>query len=183
MIKDPCRTCGGAGRVHKEKTLSVTIPAGVEDGTRIRLAGEGEAGLRGAPPGDLYLFLGIRPHRFFHRDGADIHCRVPIPMTTAALGGQVEVPTIEGKRARVTIPAGTPTGHQLRLAGKGMSVMRTKSRGDMFVQVTVETPQNLTEKQKELLKEFDAAGDAKTQNPQSTGFFDKVKEIWEDLKD
>ena len=178
-----CGTCGGSGRVHKEKTLSVTIPAGVEDGTRIRLAGEGEAGLRGAPPGDLYLFLGIRPHRFFHRDGADIHCRVPIPMTTAALGGQVEVPTIEGKRARVTIPAGTPTGHQLRLAGKGMSVMRTKSRGDMFVQVTVETPQNLTEKQKELLKEFDAAGDAKTQNPQSTGFFDKVKEIWEDLKD
>ena len=168
VIKDPCRTCGGAGRVHKEKTLSVTIPAGVEDGTRIRLAGEGEAGLRGAPPGDLYLFLGIRPHRFFHRDGADIHCRVP---------------TIEGKRARVTIPAGTPTGHQLRLAGKGMSVMRSKSRGDMFIQVTVETPQNLTDKQKELLKEFDKVGDTKTQSPQSTGFFDKVKEIWEDLKD
>ena len=105
VIKDPCKVCGGAGRVHKEKTLSVTIPAGVEDGTRIRLAGEGEAGLRGAPPGDLYLFLAIRPHRFFHRDGADIHCRVPIPMTTAALGGQVEVPTIEGKLARITIPA------------------------------------------------------------------------------
>ena len=183
VIKDPCTTCGGAGRVHKEKTLSVTIPAGVEDGTRIRLAGEGEAGLRGAPPGDLYLFLGIRPHRFFHRDGADIHCRVPIPMTTAALGGEVEVPTIEGKLARVKIPAGTPTGHQLRLAGKGMSVMRSKARGDMFVQVSVETPQNLTDKQKELLKEFDEVGDTKAQNPQSTGFFDKVKELWEDLKD
>ncbi len=183
VIKDPCKVCGGAGRVHKEKTLSVTIPAGVEDGTRIRLAGEGEAGLRGAPPGDLYLFLGIRPHRFFHRDGADIHCRVPIPMTTAALGGQVEVPTIEGKLARITIPEGTPTGHQLRLAGKGMSVMRSKARGDMFVQVAVETPQNLTDRQKELLKEFEGDSDRAQQSPQSTGFFDKVKELWEDLKD
>ena len=183
VIKDPCKTCGGAGRTRKEKTLSVTIPAGVEDGTRIRLAGEGEAGLRGAPPGDLYLFLAIRPHRFFHRDGADIHCRVPIPMTTAALGGRIEVPTIEGKLARVTIPAGTPTGHQLRLAGKGMSVMRSPTRGDMFVQVLVETPQNLSDRQKELLKEFEEAGDTKQQNPQSTGFFDKVKELWEDLKD
>lgn len=183
VIKDPCRTCGGSGRNHKEKTLSVTIPAGVEDGTRIRLAGEGEAGLRGAPAGDLYLFLGIRPHRFFHRDGADIHCRVPIPMTTAALGGQVEVPTIEGKLARITIPEGTPTGHQLRLAGKGMSIMRSKARGDMFVQVAVETPQKLTDEQKELLKQFEAGSDKAKQNPQSTGFFDKVKDLWEDLKD
>jgi len=183
VIQDPCKSCGGAGRVRKEKTLSVTIPAGVEDGTRIRLAGEGEAGLRGAPAGDLYLFLGIRPHALFHRDGADIHCRVPIPMTTAVLGGQVEVPTIEGKLARITIPEGTPSGHQLRLAGKGMSIMRAKARGDMFVQVGVETPVNLTEKQKELLTEFADQSDHQTHSPQSHGFFDKVKELWEDLKD
>ncbi|MEK9672062.1 MAG: molecular chaperone DnaJ [Rhodospirillaceae bacterium] len=183
VIKDPCKTCGGNGRVHKDKTLSVTIPAGVEDGTRIRLAGEGEAGLRGAPPGDLYLFLGIRPHRFFQRDGTDIHCRVPIPMTTATLGGQIEVPTIEGKLARISIPEGTPTGHQLRLAGKGMSVMRSDARGDMFLQVVVETPQKLSDEQKELLKQFESLSDKAKQNPQSTGFFDKVKDLWEDLKD
>ena len=183
-IKDPCRGCSGSGRQQKEKTLSVNIPAGVEDGTRIRLAGEGEAGLWGAPTGDLYIFLGIKPHRFFRRDGADIHVRVPVPMTTATLGGQIEVPTVEGKLLRVSIPEGTPTGHQLRLRSKGMKVLRSESRGDMFVQIFVETPVNLTKKQKELLKEF--TGDDKTtkkHSPESTGFLDKVKELWEDLRD
>jgi len=183
MIKDPCRTCGGAGRVHKEKKLSVSIPAGVEDGTRIRLSEEGEAGLRGAPPGDLYIFISIAPHRLFQRDGADVYCRVPIPMTTATLGGSVEVPTVEGKLARISIPAGTPTGHQFRLKSKGMTILRSSARGDMFVQVNVETPVNLTKKQKELLKEFEAEGESHKTSPQSHGFFDKVKDLWEDLKD
>jgi len=182
-IKDPCKTCSGAGRVHKEKTLSVNIPAGVEDGTRIRLSGEGEAGLRGAPAGDLYIFLGIKPHRLFQRDGADIHCRVPIPMTTATLGGTVEVPTVDGGRARLTIPNGTPTGHQFRLKDKGMTVLRSKVRGDMFVQAMVETPVNLTKRQKELLKEFEAESPAEKTSPQAHGFFDKVKDLWEDLKE
>ncbi len=183
VIKDPCKTCGGAGRVHKEKTLSVTIPAGVEDGTRIRLAGEGEAGLRGASAGDLYIFLHLKPHRFFQRDGADIYCRVPISMTKAALGGSVEVPTVDGTLARISMPAGTPTGHQFRLKGKGMSVLRSKARGDMFVQATVETPQNLTKRQKELLEEFVKEGGDDKHSPESHGFFSKVKELWEDLKE
>ena len=183
VIKDPCRNCGGQGRVNKEKKLSVNIPEGVEDGTRIRLAGEGEAGLRGAPPGDLYIFLGLKAHRLFQRDGADIHCRVPISMATAALGGTIEVPTVDGKLARVTLPAGTPTGHQLRLKNKGMSILRSRARGDMFVQAMVETPVNLTDKQKELLKEFDSESAAETHSPQAHGFFGKVRELWEDLKE
>ena len=182
VIKDPCKSCGGAGRLRKEKTLQVNIPAGVEDGTRIRLAGEGEAGLRGAPPGDLYIFLAIAPHPIFQRDGANIHCRVPIPMTTAALGGTVEVPTIEGSRTKVTVPPGTQSGHQFRIKGKGMSVLRSQQRGDMYIQAVVETPVNLTKKQQELLREFDNAG-KEGSHPQSEGFFAKVKELWEDLKD
>jgi molecular chaperone DnaJ len=168
--------------VRKEKTLQVNIPAGVEDGTRIRLAGEGEAGLRGAGPGDLYIFLSLAPHRFFQRDGANIHCRVPIPMTTAALGGSVEVPTIDGSRAKLTVPAGTQSGHQFRLKGKGMSVLRSPARGDMYIQAVIETPVNLTKKQQELLREFEAAGKEGT-SPESEGFFAKVKELWADLKD
>lgn len=183
VIEDPCTNCGGEGRVHKEKTLNVNIPAGVEDGTRIRLSGEGEAGMRGGPPGDLYIFIGIKPHSLFQRDGANIHCQVPIPMATAALGGHIEVPTIEGKRARVSVPEGTSTGERFRLKDKGMTVLRTKSRGDMFVQVYVETPQKLTKKQKELLKEFQDDTDDKKHNPESAGFFSKVKDIWEDLTD
>ncbi|HYD30838.1 MAG TPA: molecular chaperone DnaJ [Azospirillaceae bacterium] len=182
VIKDPCKACGGAGRVRKEKTLQVNIPPGVEDGTRIRLAGEGEAGLRGSPPGDLYIFLAIAPHRFFQREGANIHCRVPIPMVTASLGGTIEVPAIDGSRAKITIPAGTQSGHQFRLKGKGMSVLRSTARGDMYVQAVVETPMNLTKKQQELLRDFEKAGSTKT-NPESEGFFAKVKELWEDLKD
>jgi len=184
IIKDACKSCGGAGRQRKEKTLQVNIPAGVEDGTRIRLAGEGEAGLRGAPPGDLYIFLAIAPHPLFQRDGANIHCRVPIPMVTAALGGSVEVPTIDGTKAKITVPAGTQSGHQFRLKGKGMSVLRSPHRGDMYIQAMVETPMNLTKRQQELLREFEKAGgkDGGT-NPQSEGFFAKVKELWEDLKE
>ena len=183
MIATPCRNCGGSGREHKEKQLSVSIPQGVEDGTRIRLNGEGESGLRGASPGDLYIFLSLKQHRLFKRDGADIYCRVPIPMTTATLGGSSEIPTIEGKLARVTIPAGTPTGHQFRLKNKGMSILRSKARGDMFVQAQVETPVNLTDRQKELFKEFESDGDTETHSPQSHGFFDKVRELWDDLKE
>lgn len=183
VIKEPCKACGGAGRLRKEKSLQVNIPAGVEDGTRIRLAGEGEAGLRGAPPGDLYIFLAIAAHPLFQRDGANIHCRVPIPMATAALGGFVEVPTIDGSRSRVTVPAGTQTGHQFRIKGKGMSVLRSAQRGDMYIQAVVETPVNLNKRQQELLREFEKAGEGGGSNPQSEGFFAKVRELWEDLKE
>ncbi len=183
FIKDPCSGCGGSGRVHQEKTLSVTIPPGVEDGTRIRLSGEGEAGLNGAPSGDLYIFVTVSQHHIFQRDGANIYCTVPIPVTTAALGGHIEVPTVDGARARITIPTGTQSGHQFRLKGKGMSVLRSKERGDMFVQASIETPVNLTKKQKELLKEFEFEGGSKQNNPKSEGFFTKVKDLWEDLKD
>jgi molecular chaperone DnaJ len=183
VIEKPCPNCGGAGRVRKEKTLQVSIPAGVEDGTRIRLAGEGEAGLRGAPPGDLYIFVSIAPHRLFQRDGANIFCRVPIPMTTAALGGAIEVPAVDGSRAKVNVPAGTQTGHQFRLRGKGMSVLRSPARGDMYIEVVVETPVKLTKRQQELLREFDEAGNAKDQSPQSEGFFAKVRELWADLRE
>ncbi len=183
VIKDPCRSCGGSGRVKREKTLAVNIPAGVEDGTRIRLAGEGEAGLRGGPPGDLYIFLSIQPHRIFQRDGANIFCRVPIPMCTAALGGTIEVPTIDGSRARINVPNGTQSGHQFRLKGKGMTVLRSNARGDMFVQVNVETPVNLTKRQEELLREFQSECSDDKQSPEAAGFFARVKELWEDLKE
>jgi len=184
VIDNPCDACGGAGRMNKEKTLSVNVPDGIEDGTRIRVAGEGEAGLRGGPSGDLYIFVTIRPHRFFLRDGADIQCRVPIPMTTATLGGSIEVPTIDGARARVNIPAGTQTGQQFRLRAKGMSVLRANSRGDMYVQAQIETPVNLTKDQRELLNQFaDAGGGSTKHSPESEGFFTKVKEFWDDLKD
>jgi len=183
VIAAPCMTCRGAGRSQKEKTLSVNIPPGVEDGTRIRLAGEGEAGARGAPPGDLYIFLGITPHKIFQRDGMHVHCRVPIPMTTATLGGTIEVPTLAGKRARVSVPSGTQSGHQFRLRGKGMPALRGSGYGDMYIQVSVETPVNLSKKQKELLKQFDQTGGTRTTSPESEGFFKKMKELWEDLKD
>ncbi len=181
VIDNPCLDCHGSGRVSKEKTLSVTIPAGVEDGTRIRLSGEGEAGMRGGGTGDLYIFLTIAPHRYFQRDGANIYMRVPIPMTKAALGGTVEVPTVDGGRARVTIPEGTQSGHQFRLRGKGMSVMRSTQRGDMYIRATVETPVKLSKRQKELLKEFDAESKPGKTSPESEGFFSKVKEAWDDL--
>ncbi len=178
VIETPCATCNGAGRVTRERTLSVTIPVGVEDGTRIRLAGEGEAGLRGGPPGDLYIFLSIKPHEFFQRDGADLFCRVPIALTTAALGGQVEVPTIDGGRTRVKIPEGTESGRQFRLKAKGMPVLRSKQQGDLYIQVEVETPKNLSRKQRDLLKSFEEASNAST-SPELAGFFARVKELFE----
>ena len=156
IIKNPCKICQGAGRVHRDRNLAVTVPPGVEDGTRIRLAGEGEAGMRGAPAGDLYVDVAVKPHPIFHRDGASILVQVPLRMTQAALGGHVEVPTVDGGRARVTIPAGTRAGEQFRLRGKGFSVLRSAARGDMFVQVAVETPQNLTARQRDLLEQFEA---------------------------
>jgi len=182
VIEKPCRSCGGQGRVRREKTLSVNIPPGVEDGTRIRLAGEGEVGLHGAPPGDLYIFISIAQHAIFQREGANIYCRVPIPVTTAALGGAIEVPTVEGTMTRVTVPAGTQSGHRFRLKGKGMTVLRSPLRGDMFVNAVVETPVNLTKRQQELLREFEKEGGGKT-NPESEGFFARVKEFFEDLRE
>src|SRR5690606_23219777 len=168
VIEKPCRACHGSGRVRKDKTLSVTVPAGVEDGTRIRLAGEGEAGLRGAPSGDLYIFLSVKPHPFFRREGADIACTVPISMVDAALGGVIEVPTIDGSRAKVNIPPGTQNQQTFRLRNKGMSVMRSPARGDMYIEIQVETPVNLSPRQIELLKEFEAEGGAKrSHSPQS----------------
>ncbi|MAK76619.1 MAG: molecular chaperone DnaJ [Nisaea sp.] len=180
IISDPCRACGGTGRKERTKTLSVTIPAGVEDGTRIRLAGEGEAGLRGAPAGDLYIFLEIEEHPIFHREGPDLLCQVPVSMTTAALGGQIEVPTIEGGRARLTIDAGAQSGKRFRLRQKGMSVLRSAARGDLYIEIAVETPVNLTARQRELLAAFDEEGGAGT-HPKTNGFFNRVKEFWDDL--
>jgi molecular chaperone DnaJ len=180
IIERPCRACGGQGRVRKERALNVNIPAGVEDGTRIRLAGEGEAGARGAPPGDLYIFLSIQPHPFFQRDAADLHCRVPISMVSAALGGEITVPTIDGGKAKVPITEGTQTGKQVRLRGKGMPVLRSRDVGDMYVQLFVETPKNLTKRQRELLEEFDGESSKETQ-PESAGFFAKVKDFFDSL--
>lgn len=181
IIKDPCRTCAGSGRTRKEKTLSVNIPPGVEEGTRIRLASEGEVGARGGPAGDLYIFLSVAPHSIFKRDGDDIHCTIPIAMTTATLGGSIEAPTIDGSRVKVSIPEGTQSGHQFRLRGKGMSVLRSSSRGDMYIHTLVETPVHLNKRQRELLREFDKSGGHVS--PQSESFFAKVKEFWEDLKE
>ena len=179
-IDDPCAQCGGAGRVTRERTLSVNVPAGVEDGTRIRLAGEGEAGLRGGPAGDLYIFLSLKPHAFFQRDGADLFCRVPISMVTAALGGEVKVPTMDGSDAKVKIPDGTQSGKQFRLKGKGMPVLRSRDMGDLYIQVVVETPQKLTKRQRELLMEFDAECSKET-HPESSGFFSRVREFFDGL--
>ncbi|MCX7350579.1 MAG: molecular chaperone DnaJ [Alphaproteobacteria bacterium] len=177
VIPDPCNACSGQGRVTKERTLSVNIPAGVEDGTRIRLATEGEAGMRGGPAGDLYIFLSVRAHEFFQRDGADLFCKVPVSMTAASMGGEIEVPTIDGKKARVSVPEGTQTGKQFRLKNKGMPVLRSSQTGDMYIQVAVETPVNLSRRQRELLKEFEK--EAKNNSPESEGFFAKAKAFWD----
>src|ERR1700741_2299850 len=176
VIEDPCPNCAGSGRVTRERTLAVNIPAGVEDGPRIRLAGEGEAGARGGPSGDLYIFLSLTAHPFFQRDGADLHCRVPISMVQAALGSEIEVPTIDGGKTRVKVPEGTQSGRRFRLHGKGMPVLRSRQVGDMYVQIVVETPQKLTKKQRELLSEFERLSSRDT-HPESTGFFGKVKDL------
>lgn len=176
-IDTPCPNCSGQGRVTKDRSLSVNIPQGVEDGTRIRLAGEGEAGVQGGPPGDLYIFLSLAAHQFFQRDGADLHCRVPVSMVTAALGGDFEVPTIDKGKTKVKVPSGTQSGRRFRIAGKGMPVLRSRQTGDMYVQVVVETPQNLTKKQKELLAEFEKLSSGETQ-PEAAGFFKMVKDFF-----
>ncbi|NGQ91237.1 molecular chaperone DnaJ [Rhodobacter sp. HX-7-19] len=180
IVKNPCRSCGGAGRVEKERSLSVNIPAGVETGTRIRLAGEGEAGLRGGPSGDLYIFIEVREHPIFQRDGLHLFCRVPISITAAALGGEVEVPTIDGGRSRVKVPAGAQTGKQMRLRAKGMPALRGGGVGDMVLELAVETPVNLTARQKELLVEFEKLSEEN--NPEGKSFFSKVKGFWDGMK-
>ncbi len=183
VITNPCAKCGGQGRTHKQKKLAVTIPQGVEEGTRIRLSGEGEAGIRKGPSGDLYIFVSVKQHLLFHREGADIHCKVPIAMVTAALSGSIEVPTIDGARAKVTIPEGTQTDQQFRLKDKGMHIMNTGGRrGDMYIHVLVETPMNLTRRQKELLQEFAAASNEKS-SPKSDSFLRKMKDFIEDWKE
>ncbi len=179
IIKNPCSSCGGIGRVDKDRQLSVNIPPGVETGTRIRLSGEGEAGLRGGPTGDLYIFIEVEDHPIFQRDGVNLYCQVPVSMTTAALGGEVEVPTIDGGRSRVKVPAGSQTGRQMRLRGKGMPGLRGGVMGDMFIELAIETPVNLTSRQKELLREFERV-DADN-NPQGDSFFRKVKGFWDGM--
>jgi molecular chaperone DnaJ len=175
VIPSPCEVCAGAGRVNGRSSVEVDVPAGIDDGQRLRLSGRGPAAPRGGPAGDLYVFLSVRRHQLFEREGADVHCRVPISMVQATLGAGIEVPTLDGKMARINIPAGAQGGHQFRLRGKGMPIVRSSQRGDMYIEINVETPTNLTAKQKELLKEFEKAG--KT-SPESEGFFSKVKEMF-----
>ena len=180
MIDNPCTACSGTGRVTRERQLSVNIPAGVEDGTRIRLAGEGEAGTRGGPAGDLYIFVSTKPHPFFQRDGADLFCRVPISMVQAALGGDITVRTVDGGEAKVKIPEGTQSGKQFKVRSRGMPVLRSRDVGDLYIQATVETPQSLTRRQRELLTEFETESSHKTQ-PEASGFFSKMKDFFENL--
>ena len=181
IIKNPCTSCGGSGRVNKERALSVNIPSGVETGTRIRLAGEGEAGMRGGPPGDLYIFIEVERHSLFERDEMNLYCRVPVSMTAAALGGDIEVPTIDGGRSRVKIPSGSQSGRQMRLRGKGMPALRGAGTGDMFIVLAVETPVNLTARQKELMREFEDLSEHNN-NPESSSFFSSVKNFWDSMK-
>jgi len=179
-IKNPCKTCHGAGRTEQEKQLTVNVPPGVETGTRIRHSGEGEAGMRGGPSGDLYVFIEVRPHDLFEREGNHLFCRIPVAMTTAAIGGDIEVPTIDGGRSRVKIPPGSQSGRQMRLRGKGMPALRNGGPGDMFIEMAVETPVNLTTRQKELLREFEKL--AEDNNPESSSFFSRVKSFWDGVK-
>ncbi|MEM9437432.1 MAG: molecular chaperone DnaJ [Pseudomonadota bacterium] len=180
IIQNPCRTCGGSGREDKDRALSVNIPAGVETGTRIRLSGEGEAGMRGGPSGDLYIFIEVADHAIFQRDSSNLFCRVPVSMASAAMGGDIEVPTIDGGRSRVKIPAGSQSGRQMRLRGKGMPALRGKGWGDMFIELAVETPVNLTSRQKELLREFEELSE--DNNPESSSFLKSVRGFWEKMR-
>ncbi|MEP1767311.1 MAG: molecular chaperone DnaJ [Sulfitobacter sp.] len=180
IIKNPCKSCRGTGRVEKDRSLSVNIPAGVETGTRIRLAGEGEAGMRGGPSGDLYIFIEVEEHELFERDGPNLFCRVPVTMGNAALGGSIEVPTIDGGRGRVQVPAGSQSGRQMRLRSKGMPHLRGGATGDMIIELAVETPVNLTARQKEILREFEDLSEEN--NPESSSFFSSVKSFWDSMK-
>ncbi len=181
MIKNPCRNCAGSGSVAREKTLNVDIPAGVGDGTRIRLTGEGAAGVRGGAKGDLYIFLEVKAHPIFERHEADLHCKVPVSFVVLTLGGEIEVPTPDGGKSRLSVPAGTPSGKRFRLRGKGMPILRSKSFGDLYIEIAGETPVNLTKKQREVLEQFrDDTAEANT--PDSSGFFRTVKDFWESMK-
>ena len=184
IIKEPCKKCSGAGRIRREKTLKVNIPKGIDSGRRIRLSGEGEAGMRGGPSGDLYILIQVKPHKFFKRDGANLYCRVPIPMTTATLGGEIEVPTIDGKKSKMKIPGGTQTGQQFRLKEKGMPIIQSTATGDMYIEIFVETPVNLNAKQKDMFKKLDedlSGKDGKKYSPESSGFVNRMKDLWSDL--
>jgi molecular chaperone DnaJ len=180
IIKTPCKTCSGRGAIRRERTLSINIPAGIENGQRIRLAGEGESGVRNGPKGDLYIFVSVKEHELFERDGQTLFARTPVPMCTAALGGEIEMPTIDGSRMRVSIPEGAQTGKRMRLKGKGMPTLRGDANGDMVVELFVETPRNLSAKQKELLRQFSeeccASGKC---HPESHTFFDRAKRFFE----
>ncbi|MGE0409871.1 MAG: molecular chaperone DnaJ, partial [Amphiplicatus sp.] len=182
VISDPCTDCGGQGRVRRERMLAVDVPEGIESGTRIRLSGEGEAGPRGGPEGDLYIFVNVEKHDLFERDGADLYCELPVPMTTAALGGEIEAPTIEGGRVKISIPEGVQTGKRFRVKGKGMTRLHQKGRGDLFVEITVETPIGLNARQKELLREFCEAGGSDA-CPNSKNFFQRAKTFWDSVTD
>lgn len=182
-VSDPCRSCDGTGQTRQNTTLDVNIPAGVDDGTRIRLPGQGDAApVRGGggQRGDLYLFISVAPHEIFERDGPNLYCRAPVPMTVAALGGEIELPTIDGGRAKIKVPEGSQSGKRMRLRAKGMSVLRSNQRGDMYVELSVETPTQLNARQRELLEEFAAEGGDEV-SPQSKGFFDKAKRFWDNL--
>ena len=189
MIADPCTDCGGQGRVRRERALSVDVPAGIEDGTRIRLSGEGEAGPRGGPEGDLYIFVNVEDHDLFERDGGDLYCMMPIPMTTAALGGEFETPTIDGGRVKISVPEGAQTGKRFRVRARGMSQLDAsgradiRRRGDLYVEVQVETPTGLNAEQKDLLKKFCEAGGGEAACPQSRGFFERAKNFWDNVTD
>lgn len=176
-IKDPCSSCKGEGRINKEKNLSVSVPAGIEDGNRIRLSGEGEAGVRGGQAGDLYIFVSIKKHSIFERDGADLHCRIPIKMSTAILGGSIEVPCIDNTIVKFTIPEGTQHDAKFRIKGKGMIRMNSKTQGDLYIHIAIETPVKLTDRQKELIKEFTSL-ETSGSSPESEGFFDKIKNLF-----
>ncbi|MBB5517643.1 molecular chaperone DnaJ [Amphiplicatus metriothermophilus] len=184
VVTDPCTDCRGQGRVRRERKLVVDVPAGIEDGTRIRLSGEGEAGPRGGPEGDLYIFVKVRGHELFERDGADLYCELPVPMTTAALGGEIEAPTIEGGKVKISIPEGVQTGKRFRVRGKGMTRLHDKGRGDLYVEIKVETPVGLNARQKELLRQFcEEGGGGEECCPQSKGFFQRARAFWESIAD
>jgi molecular chaperone DnaJ len=182
VIESPCRKCGGDGRVEARKTIAVDIPPGVDEGTRIRVAGKGEAGPNGAAAGDLYIFIHVSRHKVFERDGTTLFCRAPISFSTAALGGEITIPGLDGARHVITIPEGIQSGKQLRQRGAGMPVLQGRGRGDLVIQIDVETPTRLTAKQKEILREYRET-ETGEECPQSRGFFDRVKEIWDDLTD
>ncbi|MEK9777122.1 MAG: DnaJ C-terminal domain-containing protein, partial [Quisquiliibacterium sp.] len=175
---DPCKSCDGLGRVKKTKTLEVRIPAGIDNGMRIRSAGNGEPGINGGPPGDLYVEIHVREHSVFQRDGDDLHCQIPISMVTAALGGKVEVPTLAG-RAEIDLPEGTQTGKTFRLRGKGIKGVRSSYPGDLYAHVVVETPVRLNDRQKELLRELETSLEDPKHSPQARGWMDKLRDFFQ----